>query len=57
VDGTVKPFAAVDAERVTRLDLDLGRDGPVPPIVTDYLLFGELLGGIKWKHYLRHQIS
>jgi hypothetical protein len=29
----------------------------VPPIVADYLLLGELLRGIQWKHYLRHQIS
>jgi hypothetical protein len=57
VDGAVKPLATVDAERVTRLDLDLGWDGPVPPIVADYLLLGELLRGIEWKHYLRHQIS
>jgi len=25
--------------------------------VANYLLLGELLRGIEWKHYLRHQIS
>ena len=57
MDGAVEPFAAVNAERVTRFDLDLGRDVRMPPIVADYLLLGELLRGIEWKHYLRHQIS
>ena len=57
VDGSVEPFAAVDAECVTGFDVDLSRNGPVPPIVADYLLLGEPLRGIQWKHYLRHQIS
>jgi len=35
----------------------LGRDIRMPAIVANYLLLGELLRGIEWKHYLRHQIS
>ena len=57
VDGAVEPFAAMNAERVTGFDLYLGRDIRMPAIVANYLLLGELLRGIEWKHYLRHQIS
>ena len=57
VDGAVEPFATVNAERITGFDLDLGRDIRMPAIVANYLLLGELLRGIEWKHYLRHQIS
>jgi hypothetical protein len=57
VDRAVEPFAAVNAERVTRFDLNLGRDIRVPAIVANYLLVGELLRGIEGKHYLRHQVS
>src|SRR5262245_2042826 len=57
VDRAVEPFAAMNAERVTRFDLYLGRDIRMPAIVANYLLLGELLCGIEWKHYLRHQIS
>ena len=57
VDCPVEPFAAMNAEGVARLDLDLGRNVGVPPVVADDLLVGELLAGIEWENYLRHQIS
>jgi hypothetical protein len=36
----------VHAEYITGLDLDLGRDVRMPPVVPDDLLLGEFLGGI-----------
>ena len=57
VDGTVEPLATVHAEDIARFDLDLGRDVPMPPVVANDLLLGELLRGIEGKHYFRHCIS
>ena len=54
LDRAVEPLAAVGAEHVARLDAHGRRDVRVPPVVTDVLLVGELLGVVQREQILRH---
>jgi hypothetical protein len=53
-DGTVEPFTAVHPERVPGLDMHLGGNLRVPPVVADDLLVGELLRRIEREDDLGH---
>lgn len=57
MDVAVEPFAAVDAERLPRLDRRDRRDVGVPPVVARELLLRERLGGVEREDDVGHGSS
>src|SRR5699024_5329678 len=54
LDGTIEPLAAIEAKRITRLDMNRRRDFRMIAIMTQDFLVGEGLVGIKRKYLLGH---